>query len=286
MERIAYFHTAHTEPIMSTSALWPSDHPNVLRRGSQSSCRSEEMRTLRRPQISSFNRLPTELILKICGHISAHDLWHNIRPTSRLLAICAREVLPRKVFSESNINISWCCFWCSLGRHCLHTACNPITWLFPDAKNVRVALISDRATVAKVIFGDLCNLVTSYEPKVRIRLGDEAQGVRCRSKAIRPRIRPHTADSASDLQSRQEEFVMWYFATQRRQRARSRILRCLGFAAHLLRFFTTSAVLLSVGLTLTLVVYAILEICKLGMSCYRTGRNFMRFCMGKFPLRQ
>jgi hypothetical protein len=274
----------HVEPIINASTLWPLGYSMVPRRGYISRSRSEVMRNLSHSRPPNFSRLPTELILKICEHISVHDLWHNIRPTSRLLSACAREVLPRKAFHESRIYISWCCFWCSLGQYCLHTACNPIIWLFPDAKSVHVSLLSDRALLAKVIFGNLCNLVTGCKPKIRISLSEKEQDVWCESREIQQRLRPCTASQTQDLQLCQEEFLVWYFAKQKQQRARGRIVKYLEFAAHLLRFFATSVALLCIGLAFTLVVGVVIETYKLCGSIYRSAKSLVHFCLRKVLL--
>lgn len=271
----------HTEPMFVFSPLGYSKLPCGE---SQPTNRFARMRALSSSQHPNFNRLPTELILEICEHLSTYDLWHNIRPTSRLLAACAQELLPRKFFQESSIHICWCCFWCSLGHHTLRTACSPITRLFPNSKRVEIAMISNRALLTKVIFGNLCNLITSREPKIWIRLGEEERDIRVGSDDIFSQGQKHTGNSVQDLRLSQQKFLAWYFAKKRQEVVKGRVVGSLEYAAHLLRFFTTSVILIAIGLALTVFACIALEVFKLVTNSYKVLRGLMRFCLGKEPL--
>lgn len=282
MEHLACFHT-HAESLLGDLVFSPLDYPK-LPRGESRPNHFAKMRALSRSQSSHFSRLPTELILKICEHSSTYDLWHNIRSTSRLLAACAQEVLPRKFFEDSTIHIRWCCFWCSLGHFSLHAACSSITSLFPNADSVEIAMVSDRALMTRIIFGNLCTLVTSRDPKIRIRLGEEERDIKFGSGEILMQKPKHTEGSVQDLRLCQRRFLAWYFARRKQEAAKGRIFGAVGYAAHLLRFIATSIVLLLIGLALTLFACVTMEVFKLLTSLCKGLRNLMRFCLGKGPL--
>lgn len=280
MEQLACFLT-HVKLILETPTLEPLSYSRVLREYTKPNSRFDRMRNPDDSQCSNLNRLPTELILKICEHLSIHDLWHSIRPTSCLLAACAQEILPPKFFSETSIHISWCCFWCSLGHPYLRTTCSHIIKLFPNTSKVHIDTINDRVLIAKAIFGNVCNLVTSREPRIRIRLDEEERDVMFEIAEILPQGRKKTENSVQGLQMRQHQFLVRYFAKRRRETAKCRADGSLRFAAHLLRFFAISIALFIIGLALALVLYVLLEGSKLLTNSYKSLRNLTRMCLVK-----
>ncbi|RAR01456.1 hypothetical protein DDE83_008893 [Stemphylium lycopersici] len=273
---------------MGISASWLSGYANKLWSNSNPASQHERMPQInvmqpRLPNPSPFDRIPTELVLSICSHLSPHDLWYGARPTSRILAICAKEVLLRKVFQQSSIHISWCCFWCSLGRTCLITASKPITSLFSDARRAHMVTMSDRTLVAKLIFGDLCSMLVRGEPHIRVRLSGE-EDVTVAAGEMQRRQRQGGSTSPKDSQSRQYQFLGWYYARGAQERGRWRVTAALSFTAHVYGFIATSILLVTVGFALILIFSIMLELYKIFRSFYRGIHNLVRFCLGKAPL--
>lgn len=288
MEHFACSGAASTKPKMGISASWLSGYINKLWSDSNSTSQPERMPQIneiqpRLPSQSPFDRLPTELVLNICSHLSPYDLWYSARPTSRLLAICAKEVLLRKVFQQSSIHISWCCFWCSLGRTCLITASKPITSLFSDARRAHMVTMSDRTLIAKLIFGDLCSMLVRGEPHIRVRLSGE-EDVTVAAGQMRRQQRQGGSISPKDSQFRQYQFLGWYYARGAQERGRWRVTAALSFAAHVYGFVATSIVLVTVGFAFILIFCIVVELYKMVRSLYRSIHNLVRFCLGKAPL--
>ncbi|EOA84669.1 uncharacterized protein SETTUDRAFT_31921 [Exserohilum turcica Et28A] len=270
---------------MRTSVLGLSGYASVLWNWFKSSPPIQDTANSSPSDTSSFSRLPAEVVLNVCEHLSAHDLWNNARPASRQLAACAKEVLPRKVFQGNSSHVSWCCFWCSLGEQNLITACKPITSLFANEKSLHFPVLSDYALIATLVFGDLCNLTAGREPHIRIRLGeDEGDGVTVGTEELQRQLRWRGPYSVQDLQSHQREFLVWYYAKRRKERARGRIMATLAFTAHTLRFLAMTAALLISGMAFALIFCVTLYTCRIFRNFYRRINNLVRFCVGKEPL--
>ena len=157
---------------------------------------------------SSFNHLPSEIVLDICNRLSPSELWFNARPISRQFYSCANEVLLRKCFYQEQVRFSWCCFWCSLGRSPLDAATRTIASLFGDARKLRIQCISDQALLAKLAFGELCSAVVRAEQKIYVSIGNGSDEVAMTAVEWQRRMEC----LPKNLKERRYDFLVFYFA--------------------------------------------------------------------------
>jgi hypothetical protein len=216
------------------------------------------------PAISSFGSLPTELILIICSHLSTYDLFVNVRPSSRVLYICAREILLKKIFQESQVHFSWCCFWCSLGDHSLIAVSKGITPLFSTPANVQVEDTGEDALVAKLAFGDICRTVCGQQT-VRIGIGGHG-AIAVETKKLQKCLH----FGSQNQEEQRYGFLVFYFARLRRETRRWRIASGLAWASRILG-------LVVVGTGLLVVVSSSLVIFWVGLETFKSVVGLWRF---------
>lgn len=151
---------------------------------------------------STFQNLPTELVLAICSHVSLHDLFFDVRPTCRRLSLCAHEVLLGNFFNHSYAYVSWnsvCSLFSDLS---LNVVLKDITALFSTPANLHTKTIRDRTEFAKLAFGEIYG-----EPKVHFSIGDEEGEITVRARELQECLR----FAPKDLQARRYAFLMFFF---------------------------------------------------------------------------
>ncbi|KAI0568202.1 hypothetical protein Alg130_12265, partial [Pyrenophora tritici-repentis] len=142
---------------------------------------------------STFQNLPTELVLAICSHISLPDLFFHVRPTCRLLSLCTHEVLLRKFFNHSHAHVSWNSFCSLFSGLTLNVVLKDITALFSTPENLHTKSMSNRTIFVKLAFGEIYG-----QPKVRFSIGDEGGEITVKARELQECLR----FAPKDLQAR------------------------------------------------------------------------------------
>jgi hypothetical protein len=228
---------------------------------------SDRMHAFPPPAIPSFSSLPTELILSICSHLSTYDLFVNVRPSSRVLYTCAREILLKKIFHESQVHFSWCCFWCSLADHSLIAVSKDIAPLFSAPANVQVEDTGEEVLVGKLAFGDIGRAVCGQQT-VRISIGGHgviAVETRKLQKCLRFR--------SQNQEEQRYTFLVFYFARLRRETRRWRIASGLAWASRKLGVVVVGTGLLVVLSSCLLTFWIGLETIKPVVDLWRFGNS-------------
>jgi hypothetical protein len=214
---------------------------------------------------STFRNLPTELVLIICSHLPSYDLFFHVRPTSRLLRTCAQEILLKQIFQQTQISFSWCCFWCTLGDLSLNAVTKDVTRLFSTRANVHVDGVSEKALVAKLALGDVCNSFYGQQ-RVRVSIG-EGDAVTVKAAAL-----PDCRYSTSPQREEQRwAFSVFFFARLGKEKNRWCAITGLVSAARILG-------VLVVGAWLLVVVSGCLVIFFVGMEIYKLIADLYDLC--------
>jgi hypothetical protein len=218
--------------------------------------------------ISTFRNLPTELVLAICSQLPAYDLFFHVRPTCRLLHTCAQETLSKSISQHSHVQISWCCFWCSLGDLSLPTIAKDITPLFSASANLHAKGMTEKGLVAKLAFGEIYSMVLGQQ-KVRVSIGEEEEKgviiVKTRELQRCLNLICH------DREERRYALVCFFFAKLRKGKRRWRTVSGLVWVTRMLG-------LVVVGCWLLVVVGACLSIFLVGREGYQLVVWFCGLC--------
>lgn len=234
------------------------------------------------PQSTSpFNRLPSELVLQICDHIEPHDLWFQARPTSRLFATCANEVLIRKIFAQDHVHLSWCCFWCNLGPLSLDMVLKGVTPLFSDKAKVHTSCMRDKSVIAKLVLGHMSGTVLHCEQKICFRIGGWGE-----VKMSAEELQKDVQLLPRDLQLRRYQSMIVYFARLEGERKRWRVAAKLSFATHVLGITMTVAALLVVIVFFLIVFCPIFEAWRMGKVLCSMMISLARACSWKKPINE
>jgi hypothetical protein len=212
---------------------------------------------------STFNNLPTEIVLAICSHVSLSDLFFHVRPTCRLLFLCAHEVLPRKSFNHSHAHVSWNSFCSLLSDLSLSVVMNDITALFSTPANLHTKAMSDGTKFSQLAFGELCG-----QPKVCFSIGDEGSEITVQARELQDCLR----FTPKDLQARRYAFLMFFFTRLRKERRRWRVTTGLWWAACMLGFTMFGTLLFAVVAVSLIVWWFARKIHKMARELHRAGR--------------
>jgi hypothetical protein len=213
--------------------------------------------------ISTFQNLPTELVLAICSHVSLPDLFLHIRPTCRLLSLCAHKVLLDKFFNHSHAHVSWNSFCSLLSDLSLSVVLKDITALFSTPANLHTETMSDRTKLANLAFGEIYG-----QPKVCFSIGDEGGEITVKARELQECLR----FAPKDLQSRRYAFLIFFFTRLRKERRSWRVTTGLWWAARMLGF-TVCGILLFAVVAVGLIVWRFaMEILKMVRDLCRLKR--------------
>jgi hypothetical protein len=215
------------------------------------------------PATSTFQNLPTELVLAVCSHVSLPDLFFHVRPTCRLLSLCAHEILLRKFFNHSHAHVSWNSFCSLLSDLSLSVVLKDITTLFSTPSNLHTKTISDRTKFAKLAFGDIYG-----QPKVCFSIGDEGGEITVKARELQECLR----FAPKDLQARRYAFLIFFFTRLRKERSSWRVTMGLRWAARMLGLTIFGILLFAVVAVGLIVWWFAMEIHKMVRDLYRLGR--------------
>jgi hypothetical protein len=212
--------------------------------------------------ISAFQNLSTELVLAICSHVSLPDLFCHVRPTCRLLSLCAHEVLLRKAFNYSHAYVSWNSFCSLLGDLSLSVVLKDITALFSTPANLHTETMSHRAKYVKLAFEEMYG-----QQKVRFRIGDEGGEITVKARELQECLR----FAPKDLQARRYAFLLFFFTRLRKEKS-WRVTTELCWAARLLGFTVFGTLLFAIVAVSLLVWWFAMEIHNMVTDLCRLGR--------------
>jgi hypothetical protein len=212
---------------------------------------------------STFQKLPTEIVLTICSHVSLSDLFLHVRPTCRLLFLCAHEVLLRKFFNHSHAHVSWNCFCSLLSDLSLSVVMKDITALFSTPANLHTKAISDGTKSSQLALGEIYG-----QPKVRFSIGDEGSEITVKARELQDCLR----STPKDLQARRYAFMVFFFTRLRKERRRWRVTTGLWWAAHMLGLTVFGTLLFAVVAVSLIVWWLAKEIHKMVRDLCRVGR--------------
>jgi hypothetical protein len=213
--------------------------------------------------ISTFQNLPTEIVLSICSHVSLTDLFFHVRLTCRLFFRCAHEVILPKFFNDSHAHVSWNSFCSLLSDLSMNVVLKDIKALFSTPVNLHTIAMSDRTRFARLAFREIYG-----QPKVCFSIGDEGGEITVKAQELQECLR----FAPKGLQARRYAFLMFFFTRLRKERRSWRVTIGLQLAARMLGFTIFATLLFAVVSVILIVWWFAMEIHKMVKDMCRLRR--------------